>query len=89
MESQRLLSRISELADRLQTLQHSLETEQRSAQTAQTHFDRKVDEAVAVAQNSLTQVQLRAARLEETVRDSELALRTQTHSLKEEVRLPL
>lgn len=55
---QRLVVRLEALGDRLQSLELSQETDQRNQQVRLTHADRKMEEAITVAQNSLTQVRM-------------------------------
>ena len=50
--------RLEALGDRLQSLELSQEADQRNQQVRLTHADRKMEEAITVAQNSLTQVGL-------------------------------
>lgn len=53
-----MVVRLEALGDRLQSLELSQEADQRNQQVRLTHADRKMEEAITVAQNSLTQVGL-------------------------------
>ena len=65
-EASRITSRLSALGDRLRSLELSLEADQRSQQASQLHSDRKLDEVITVAQNSLAQVRFSARVLYST-----------------------
>lgn len=82
-----LTRNVNRVTKDLATLQQSAASDQVHHTAVASNLDRKVEECLAVCGTSVRTVSERAAKLEDLVRDTELAIRTAVNDNKNEVRL--
>ncbi len=82
-----LSSQISDLRGTLSNLQNSINVDQNTARAALLNMERKVEEAIVIANNSVVNIGARYNKVEERQRDSDLKLRDVNKEIREEVRI--
>jgi hypothetical protein len=81
-----LSSQISDLRSTLSNLQNGINVDQSTARAALLNMERKVEEAIVIANNSVVNIGTRYNKVEERQRDSDLRLRDVNKDMREEVR---
>jgi hypothetical protein len=71
----------------LSNLQNSINVDQNTARAALLNMERKVEEAIVIANNSVVNIGARYNKVEERQRDSDLKLRDVNKEIREEVKI--